>query len=72
MPFDDNDHHTFVNSKYYDDDNNNNNNNNNNNKVNYIVILHLKIASLNIHAHSLSNALSMMKFNFSIIGIRRK
>ena len=68
MPFHDNDHHTFVNSKYYDI----NEFNTLNNKVNYIVILHLNIASLNIHADSLSNALSMMKFNFSIIGIRRK
>ena len=38
MPFDDNDHHTFINSKYYDI----NKLNALNNKGNYFGILHLK------------------------------
>ena len=42
MPFDDNDHHTFINSKYFD----NNELNALNNKANYFGILHLNIASL--------------------------
>ena len=65
MPFDDNDHHTFINSKYYDI----NELNALNNKVNYFGILHLNIASLSKHFDSLSNFLSMIKFNFPIIGL---
>ena len=65
MPFDDNDHHTFVNSKYYDI----NELNALNNKVNYFGILHLNIASLSKHIDSLSNFLSMIKFDFPIIGL---
>ena len=65
MPFDDNDHHTFINSKYYDI----NELNALNNKVNYFGILHLNIASLSKHIDSLSNVLSMMKFIFPIIGL---
>ena len=42
MPFDDNDHHTFINSKYCDI----NELNALNNKANYFGILHLNIASL--------------------------
>ena len=42
MPFDDNDHHTFINSKYFDI----NELNALNNKANYFGILHLNIASL--------------------------
>ena len=42
MPFDDNDHHTFINSKYY----NINELNALNNKGKYFGILHLNIASL--------------------------
>ena len=57
MPFDDNDHHTFINSKYY----NINELNALNNKVNYFGILHLNIASLSKHIDSLSNFLSMIK-----------
>ena len=65
MPFDDNDHHTFINSKYY----NINELNALNNKVNYFGILHLNIASLSKHIDNLSNFLSMIKFNFPIIGL---
>ena len=65
MPFDDNDHHTFINSKYYDI----NELNAVNSKANYFGILHLNIASLNKHIDSLSNVLSMIKFNFPIIGL---
>ena len=65
MPFDDNDHHTFINSKYY----NINELNALNNKVNYFGILHLNIASLSKHIDSLSNFLSMNKFCFPIIGL---
>ena len=57
MPFDDNNHHTFINSKYY----NINELNALNNKVNYFGILHLNIASLSKHIDSLSNFLSMIK-----------
>ena len=63
MPFDDNDHHTFINSKYY----NINELNALNNKGNYFGILHLNIASLSKHIGSLSYVLSMMKFNFPIM-----
>ena len=45
MPFDDNYHHTFINSKYYDI----NELNALNNKKNYFWILHLNIAILNKH-----------------------
>ena len=62
-PFDDNDHHTFINSKYYDI----NRVNSRNNKANYFGILHLNIASLSKHIDSLSNVLSMAKFNFAIV-----
>ena len=62
MPFDDNDLHTFINSKYC----NINELNALNNKVNYFRILHLNIASLSKHIDSLSNFLSMTKFNFPI------
>ena len=65
MPFDDNDHHSFINSKYY----NINELNALNNKGNYFEILHLNIASLNKHIDNLSDVLSMMKFNFPIIGL---
>ena len=65
MPFDDNDHHSFINSKYY----NINELNALNNKGNYLEILHLNIASLNKHIDNLSDVLSMMKFNFPIIGL---
>ena len=43
IPFDDNDHHIFINSKYY----NINELNALNNKGKYFGILHLNIASLN-------------------------
>ena len=65
MPFDDSDHHTFINSKYYDI----NELNALNNRANYFGILHLNITFLNKHIYSLSNVLSMMKFNFPIIGL---
>ena len=64
-PFDDNDHHTFINSKYC----NNNELNALNNKANYFGILHLNIASLSEHIDSLSYVLVIMKFNFPIIGL---
>ena len=63
MPFDGSDHHTIINSNYY----NINELNALNNKANYFGILHLNIAFLNKHIDSLSNVLSMMKFNFPII-----
>ena len=63
MPFDDNDHHTFINSKYYDI----NELNALNKKGNYFRILHLNIASLSKHIDSLSYVLSMIKMNFPII-----
>ena len=50
MPFDDNDHHTFINSKYYDI----NELNTLNNKSNYFGILHLNMTSLSKHIDSLS------------------
>ena len=65
MPFDDNDHQTFINSKYYDI----NGLNALNNKVNYFEILHLNIASLSKHFDGLSNFFSMIKFNFPITGL---
>ena len=65
MPFNDNDHHTFINSKYYDI----NELNALNNKGNYFGILHLNIAYLSKHIDSLSYVLSMMKFNFPITGL---
>ena len=40
-----------------------------NNKANYFGILHLNKASLNKHIKSLSNALSIIKFDFPIIGL---
>ena len=63
MSFDDNDHHTFINSKYYDI----NDLNALNNKGNYFGILHLNIASLNKHIDSLSDILSLAEFSFPII-----
>ena len=63
MPFDDSDDHTFINSKYYDI----NELNVLSNKENYFGILHLNIASLSKHIDSLSNVLSMAKFNFAIV-----
>ena len=65
MPFDDNGHHTFINSKHYDI----NELNSLNNKANYFGIHNLNIASLSKHIDSLSNVLSMMKFIFPIIGL---
>ena len=65
MPFDDNDHHTFINSKYYDI----NELNTLNNKSNYFGILHLNMTSLSKHIDSLSYVLNMTKFNFPIIGL---
>ena len=65
MPFDDNDHHTVINSKYYHI----NELNALNNKANYFGIFHINIAFLNKHIDSLSNVLSMMKVNFPIIGL---
>ena len=65
MPFDDNNHHTFINSKYY----NINELNALNNNANHFGIVHLNIASLSKHNDSLSNVLSMTKFNFPIIGL---
>ena len=40
-----------------------------NNNANYFEILHLNMISLNNHIDSFSNSLSMMKLNFSIIGL---
>ena len=65
MPFDDNNHHTFINAKYY----NINELNALNNNANHFGIVHLNIASLSKHIDSLYNVLSMMKFNFPIIGL---
>ena len=65
MPFDDNDHHTYINSKYNDI----NELNALNNEVNYFGILHLNRASLSKNIDSLSNFLSIMDLDFSIIGL---
>ena len=56
---------TLKNSKYYDFNVLNALNNNGN----YSGILHINIAFLDKHIESLSNFLSMMKFNFTIIGL---
>ena len=50
MPYDDNDRHTFINSKYYDFINELNAHEN---KANYFGILHLNTVSLNKHVDSL-------------------
>ena len=65
LPFDDNDHHSFINSTCYHI----NELNALNNKANYFGILRLNIASLKKHINSLSNVLSMMKFIFLVIGL---
>ena len=65
IPFDGNQHHTFINSKYYDIGEQNALNN----KGNYFGILHLNITSLSKHIDSISYVLSMMKINFPIIGL---
>ena len=54
MPFDDNDHHTLINSKQHDLINERNALNN---KANYFGILYLNIVCLNKHVDSLSNVL---------------
>ena len=63
MSFDENDHHTFVISKYYDI----NGLNALNNKAMYFGILHLNITSLKKYIDSLSDVLNMFKFNLPII-----
>ena len=65
MHFDNNDHRTFINSKYY----NINELDALNSKANYFRICHLNIASLNKNIDSLSNVLNTMKSNFPIIGL---
>ena len=65
VPFDDDNHHILINSKYF----NSNAVNALKSKENHFSILHLNIASLNKHIDGLSNLLSLMKLNFPIIGL---
>ena len=65
VPFDDNNHHILINSKYF----NINEINALKTKENRFGILYLNIASLNKHINGLSNLLSLMKLNFPIIGL---
>ena len=67
MPFDDRHHCTFINSNYYCV----NEMNAINNKKNFFGILYLNIVSLNKQIDSLSNVLSMMKFNFPNIWLNK-
>ena len=66
VPFDDNDHHILIISKYI-----------NNNEINsikikdYSDILHLNVRSLNKNIDSVSNLLSLMKLNFPIIDLNK-
>ena len=62
MPFGDNDHHTFINSKYY-----NINELNVLNKANYFRILNIVSLTKNIDSVSKSK----MKFNVSVIGLSK-
>lgn len=63
LPFDDDDHHVFINCKYYST-----------NKFialqmkqNYFGIIHLKIILLNKYIYSPSNVINLMNFNFPVI-----
>ena len=67
MPFDDRHHCTFINSNYSCV----NEMNALNNKKNFFGILYLNIVSLNKQIDSLSNVLSMMKFNFPNIWLNK-
>ena len=65
VPFDDDNHHFLINSKYF----NINEINALKTKENHFGILHLNIASLNKRIDGLSNLISLMKLNFPIIGL---
>ena len=65
VPFDDDNHHIFIDSKYF----NINEINALKTKENHFGILHLNIVSLNKHIDGLSNLISLMKLNFTIIGL---
>ena len=62
-PFDDDNHHILINSKYF----NINEINTLKTKENHFGILHLNMASLKKHADGISNLSSLMKLNFPII-----
>ena len=64
VPFNDDNHHIFINSKYF----NINEINSLKAKENHFGMLHLNIASLNKHIEGLSNLLSLMKLDFPFIG----
>lgn len=65
MSCDDNKHHVFTNSKYFGI----NELNAIKTKWNHFDILSLNIASRNKHMDSLSDVLSLMKFNVSFIDL---
>ena len=65
VPFDDDNHHVLLNSKYF----NVNEINALKTKENHFGILHLNIVSLNKHINCLSNLLSLMKLNFPTISL---
>ena len=65
VPFNDDNHHILINSKYF----NVNEINTLKRKENHFGILHLNIASLNKHIDGLFNLISLMKLNFPIIGM---
>ena len=63
VPFDDDNHHILINSKYLNIDEINTLKT----KENHFGTLHLNIASLKKHADGISNLSSLMKLNFPII-----
>ena len=65
VPFDHDNHHILINSKYF----NINEINALKTKENHFGILRLSIASLNKHVHGISNLLNLMILSFSIIGL---
>ena len=64
VPFDDDNHHILINSKYF-----NNEINVLKTKENHFAILHLNTPSLNKYIDGLSNLISLIKLNFPIIGL---
>ena len=62
VPFDDDNHHILINSKYF----NINEINTLKTKENHFGILHLNTVSLNKHIDGLSNLISLMKLSFPI------
>ena len=65
VPFDDDNHHILINSKYF----NINEIKALKTKENHFGILHLNITSLNKHIDDLSKLISLMELNFPIIGL---